>query len=250
MKSLIAVCILLVSLLTLSFHKDKNFKATDSALDDTSSSFIDGNYEGYSRDGYPSEPYWGHIRISVENGSFTDVYFTIRDTTTHEPVDSMYGVIHFPDNQDYQDQCVNDGHGIEQYPLILMETQNLDRVDRITHATWSWHIFMACADSALQDAKIPTDITNRSQNDNITVSAMPNPFTTTLTLEYNIMEPCYVNLGIYNSQGKLVKQLVNQEQLAGHYTLQWNECPSVGIYYYRLQVNDHIFSSKLIRTEQ
>jgi major membrane immunogen (membrane-anchored lipoprotein) len=249
-KNLISTSIILLSLYAFSYHKGEDLKTAKSAQDDTSSSFMDGNYEGYSRDGYPSEPYWGHIRITVENGSFTDVYFTIRDSSSHEPVDSMYGVIHFPDNPTYQDQCVNDGHGIEQYPLILMETQNLDKVDRITKATWSWKIFMACADSALHDAKIPSDIVYRSQNDRITVTAVPNPFATTLTLEYNLLKPSYVSLGIYNSQGKMIKKLVDQQQDTGHYTVRWNECPTVGIYFYRLQVDDKIFSSKLIRLKE
>jgi len=161
----------------------------------------------------------------------------------------MYGVSHYAGNPEYMQQCVNEEHGIEAYPQLLMESQNFDNVDAITGATWSYNIFMASAELALQDAHKPTLINdNRDENDISVIHVLPNPFYSVVALEYSLAESSQVNIGIFDSQGKLIKQLVSQAQPAGHYSLQWDDCPSAGLYYCCLQTNNKVYCSKLINT--
>jgi major membrane immunogen (membrane-anchored lipoprotein) len=245
-----AICIITLSLFAFSLHNSDIDNVANAGLKDTSSNYMDGTYQGQSQATYTSEPFWGHIQISIENSSFTAIQFFIRDSSLHENVDSMYGVNHYAGYPLYMQQCVDDGHGIEIYPQKLLESQDLDNVDAISGATWSHHIFIASAGSALKDAKKPTSIDSRSETDKISVNVLPNPFYSTLTLEYSLTKKCYVNLSIYDNQGKLLKQLVDQEQLAGPHNIQWNDCPSAGIYYYRLQTDNTVLCNKLIRLKK
>jgi major membrane immunogen (membrane-anchored lipoprotein) len=243
---LIIVCLVTLSFLAYSFNDGKKDTNINIEYKDSSNTYLDGTYLGQSQSRYTAEPFWGHIQITVDNGSFGALYFIIRDSNLHETVDSMYGVVHYAGYPVYQQQCVNDAHGIEIYPQNLLKSQDLDNVDAITGATWSYNIFIASAKAALKDAKIITGIDNRIETDKVSIYALPNPFNSTLTLEYNLTKNSYVALDIYDSQGKLLKKLVDKEQEPGIYTIQWQECSTSGIYYYRLQTDNVVISRKLI----
>ena len=63
----------------------------------------------------------------------------------------------------------------------------------------------------------------------------PNPFNPVTTIEYQLPQSGKVRLAIYNLKGELVDILVNERQLAGDHTVQWNaEGVSSGIYFYRI----------------
>ena len=154
----IMINLTLISIITilhssLSFFGNTNNLYVMSAVKDSSYYYYDGTYQGRTQASYSSEPFWGNIQISVVNGLFTDIRFSIRDSSTHEYVDSMYGVIHYSGNQEYMKQCVNEEHGIASYPKKLLKSQNLDNIDGISGATWSYNFFIASAKEALKDAK-------------------------------------------------------------------------------------------------
>jgi major membrane immunogen (membrane-anchored lipoprotein) len=242
-------CLALISLFSFSKYQGNN-NIVKSELNDTSSLYINGTYQGYSQSVYTGEPYWGHVQISVDNGSFSSISFVIRDSSTHEFVDSMYGVIHYQGNPGYMQQCVNDGHGIESYPQKLIEVQNLDNVDGISGATWSYNIFKATVKDALKSAKKPTSSIIINKSDDINIIVSPNPFCSSFTFEYTLMQNCSVNLSIYDNHGKLLKLLLNQEQETGNYSLKFTDLISAGIYYYRLQTDNKITGGKLIKLEE
>ena len=143
LKAFLPIGLVIFSLIAFSFQQVTLLELPDLAPQDTSSNYLDGLYTGHSRSIYSSEPYWGHVRIEIANGTFTDIFFVIRDSSRHENVDSLYGINHYASNPAYQQQCVNDGHGIEIYPQQLLESQNLDNIDCISGATWSHNIFIA-----------------------------------------------------------------------------------------------------------
>jgi hypothetical protein len=68
----------------------------------------------------------------------------------------------------------------------------------------------------------------------------PNPFGVKTTIRYNLPEPGFVSLRIYNTAGRLVKTLVNGEQNTGSYSVTWdgkdlsgNKLTN-GVYFYSL----------------
>ena len=54
------------------------------------------------------------------------------------------------------------------------------------------------------------------------MTAGPNPFPNGTTLRYHLTERTHISIEIYNTQGNLIKVLVNQEQAPGIYTVNWN----------------------------
>ncbi len=69
----------------------------------------------------------------------------------------------------------------------------------------------------------------------------PNPFNPVTKIGYQIAESNYINLTIYNIRGERIKQLVNQYQSPGEYSVVWDGIDnkgcqvSSGIYIYRLE---------------
>ena len=113
--------------------------------------YADGIYEGTSRSIYIQENYWGHTKITIENGYITKVDFKIIDSTKKELFDDKYER-YFKGNDEYIKQCRNDWKGVQSYPQKLLKYQRLKNVDAVTGATWSYNMFKYSATEALKKA--------------------------------------------------------------------------------------------------
>ncbi len=80
----------------------------------------------------------------------------------------------------------------------------------------------------------------------------PNPFNPTTTIQYSLKQRSKVILSVYNILGQLVKQLIQAEQDAGRYSLQWdgtnnfNQKVSSGMYFYRIEAGDFASVKKML----
>ncbi len=75
----------------------------------------------------------------------------------------------------------------------------------------------------------------------------PNPFNPRTTIKYGIPERTFVELRIYDILGREVELLVNGEQEAGYYEIEFNATKlSSGIYLYRLQAGNFIQTKKMV----
>jgi len=75
----------------------------------------------------------------------------------------------------------------------------------------------------------------------------PNPFNPSTTIIYSIPKAAQVILKVYNVLGKEVATLVNEEELAGNYSVVFNARNlSSGIYFYRMQAESFVGTKKLI----
>ncbi len=146
------IIILVILFITPSFCMGQDIKINDKLTLDTSLVYRDGSYEGRSRSFYTSEPYWGSVHITIRNGSFTEINFMIRDSNLHETFNENYEK-HFQGNPEYIQQSRNDWKGVQTYPKKLGETQDIDKIDAMSGATWSCNIFKASVKEALQNAK-------------------------------------------------------------------------------------------------
>ena len=87
--------------------------------------------------------------------------------------------------------------------------------------------------------KIP-EVFSLSQN-------YPNPFNPTTVIQYSIPEVTNVKLKVYDMLGREIKTLVNQEQSAGVYNVQFNATHlSSGVYFYRVETGSFVASKKLL----
>jgi flagellar hook assembly protein FlgD len=79
----------------------------------------------------------------------------------------------------------------------------------------------------------------------------PNPFNPITNIKYDIPENTHVTIAIYNTLGQHVVDLVNEEQAAGYYHMQWNGLSkqgtpvSSGLYVYRLTTSEFTQSEKM-----
>jgi hypothetical protein len=75
----------------------------------------------------------------------------------------------------------------------------------------------------------------------------PNPFNPSTTIQYGIKERSSVELILYDILGREVKVLVNEEQDAGYYKINFNaKSLASGIYFYRIQAGKFIETKKMI----
>jgi hypothetical protein len=80
----------------------------------------------------------------------------------------------------------------------------------------------------------------------------PNPFNPATVVEFKIPQPAKVSLKIYNILGQLVRVLVDEEKIAGTYTVYWDgndqkgDPVSSGIYFYKLNAGDLTEVKKMV----
>ena len=80
----------------------------------------------------------------------------------------------------------------------------------------------------------------------------PNPFNPVTTLRYNLPEDAMVNITIYDMMGRVVKTLINDQQTAGYWSLQWNatndagQPVSAGLYLYTIQAGEFRQTKKMV----
>ena len=75
----------------------------------------------------------------------------------------------------------------------------------------------------------------------------PNPFNPSTTIKYDLPKQSIVTLKIYDILGAEIATLVNTEQTAGRYKVEWNaDRYASGIYIYRLQASDFVSVKKML----
>lgn len=81
----------------------------------------------------------------------------------------------------------------------------------------------------------------------------PNPFTAGTTLDYSISNDTKVVINIYNIQGQVVKNLVNENQISGTYSVKWNgkhdsgSALPRGIYFVTLVAENQVRTIRMIK---
>ena len=66
----------------------------------------------------------------------------------------------------------------------------------------------------------------------------PNPFNPLTTIEFELSEPSFVSLKIYDMNGKLVETLLEEDLIAGVHQLYWNGSENAsGVYFCKLTAN-------------
>jgi major membrane immunogen (membrane-anchored lipoprotein) len=143
---------LLVLVISTQYTEGQSIKAATDTLNNLAPTMKDGTYKGSSRSKYIHEPYWGNVQLTIKNGLISDIYFVIRDSNLHETFDGKYEK-HFEGNPEYIQQSRNDWKGAQHYPKELKDEQDINKIDAISGATWSYNIFKASVKVALKNAK-------------------------------------------------------------------------------------------------
>ena len=80
----------------------------------------------------------------------------------------------------------------------------------------------------------------------------PNPFNPSTTITYQIPNYSNVRVNIYDLNGQLIKELLNENQSAGEYRIMWdgtnqsNLKVASGVYIYSVRCNESLLSKQMI----
>ncbi len=75
----------------------------------------------------------------------------------------------------------------------------------------------------------------------------PNPFNPTTKIAYNLGQNTLVNVKVFNILGKEIVTLVNEKQVAGLHTIDFNAVQlSTGVYFYQIQAGDFTQTKKML----
>ena len=97
-----------------------------------------------------------------------------------------------------------------------------------------------------------SSITKVNESDEIPTSLglrqnYPNPFNPTTSIEYQIPDSENVTLKVYDTLGREVATLVNEQKSPGNYKVNFDGSGlSSGIYIYRLRTNENLIAKKMI----
>jgi hypothetical protein len=97
--------------------------------------------------------------------------------------------------------------------------------------------------------------TQSSPPASIILTASPNPFRDGLTIDYNLSEGTHVSLSVYDINGRVVRQLVNEDQAEGPHRIAWDAMNSNygnlhnGIYILKIETAIDTETAKIIYME-
>jgi 5-hydroxyisourate hydrolase-like protein (transthyretin family) len=75
----------------------------------------------------------------------------------------------------------------------------------------------------------------------------PNPFCRKTAIKFCVAYKAKVMLQVFNSEGKMIKILLEEEKEAGTYEVEFSSCGlSEGVYVYQLQVGDYLSTKKML----
>ena len=86
-----------------------------------------------------------------------------------------------------------------------------------------------------------------SNNDDLKLKLYPNPLDHSLNLEYSISKQTHVRLAIFDTYGKLIQILVDDEQKPDNYLIHWNSTLNpAGMYIIKFQAGNKQKTQKVI----
>jgi hypothetical protein len=80
----------------------------------------------------------------------------------------------------------------------------------------------------------------------------PNPFNPMTKIKYSLPQRSHLKIEVYNVLGQRVRTLVDREESAGSYTVNWDgkaedgQAVSTGVYLYRFQAGEYVQTKKMV----
>jgi len=114
-----------------------------------------------------------------------------------------------------------------------------DGIDAVSAGNNPYEFVISNRTTDVKDEKLPTTY--------CLYNAYPNPFNPTTVIEYDIKESTDVKLNVYDTQGRIVRVLVDRKQNMGTYRVTFNasQLPS-GVYFYTLRTKNYSNTKKMI----
>jgi hypothetical protein len=193
--------------------------------------------------------------ITVDDqGGVNVIYYDDRSTTSDSC--GVFLSRSIDGGTSWQDYEISD-HNFEPVPIGgLGQGYQGDNIDITVTNNTLWPVWMDNSTGIYQIWTAPVDLSSLdiassdeiNIPENLEISAVyPNPFNSTTNIEYWIIESGQVTMSIYDLNGRLVEELVNQWHPPGNHRYQFDATNlSSGIYILRLVSGLHSTSRPLI----
>ena len=181
------------------------------------------------------------------NVSLTPVFIWLKTNSATSYRFQLANFYSFDNNTILLDQIVPD----TTFVVTTQLTPNKNHFWRVSainiYGTSSWPTgfgFKTTSATDIEKDEIPTEF---SLNQN-----HPNPFNPVTQIRYTLPQPTNVQLKIYDILGREVKTLINSEQSAGNFRVEWNGTDNYntlvtsGMYIYRIVAGEFIQTRKMI----
>ena len=185
---------------------------------------------------YPDMIGWGvDVHLDNETGTLHHKYMVIDGfNSAGNPV-----VITGSHNWSTAAETRNNENTIIIYDGLIANLYVQEFAERYRQASGDTLPIPAIVSVADEDESLPMEFT-LSQN-------YPNPFNPITSINYALTKAGNVTLSIYNLRGERVATIVNEYQIPGKYSANWNaENSASGIYFYRLQIGTASISKKML----
>jgi hypothetical protein len=156
-----------------------------------------------------------NIYLSIDNGDFNIISESVGNNYLYEIVD-------YPEIRHQFYLTTVNQQGLESDPSEVIEFDSVDT-----------------------DDDLPILVTDLKGN-------FPNPFNPETKIEFQLSDPDFVELTVFNIKGQLVRKLVFKEMEAGSYFVTWDgrddssKTVASGIYFYRMQAGEFDSVKKMI----
>ena len=138
----------------------------------------------------------------------------------------------YTDNQPYYNKPAIEYLGNKKFGVVYLSWHTPER-----GAFFDLNNMLVDVDD--QKVEIPSNF-DLSQN-------YPNPFNPSTLIRYQIPSQSQVSIKVYDALGTLIQELVNEDQSAGSYELEFNaEKLASGVYFYRIQAGSFIKTKKMM----
>ncbi len=139
----------------------------------------------------------------------------------------------------YQTHSELTGQGSTSSPsqYCFMDNNTIAGVD------YTYRLYEVCTSGAKTEIGTTT-VTATIPSTTQLFAAYPNPFNPSTTLNYNLAKDGHVTLTVYDVLGRQIKTLLNQQQVAGDHSIQWDgstdsgTTATSGTYLVRMQTTD------------
>jgi hypothetical protein len=75
----------------------------------------------------------------------------------------------------------------------------------------------------------------------------PNPFCKKTAIKFCVAYKTKVTLEVFDSEGKMIERLLDEEKEAGTYEVTWNARNlSSGVYFYKLRAGSYVETKKML----
>ena len=112
--------------------------------------YKDGSY--YIAIAADAQGYYANGKMSIKGGKITNVEWSIIDGKRNRAFDKTYEEVFAADDV-YIQQCRNNLQGMVNFVPQLVESQDIDKVDAVSSATWAYNKFKTVVNTMLKQAK-------------------------------------------------------------------------------------------------